>query len=152
MVSRQINRLSDAGIKALLPASKIYKRTDGKGLCIFVTPSGGKLWRLSYHFGGKRKTLCFGAYPEVSLKEARAARDAAKETIRQGTDPAQLAKLEKAKRRDEEARQLKATRFSLDNTGALTVHLGKRLLTLTGQETAELRAFLLATQNLTPEV
>lgn len=152
MGATKIDSLTDSEIKAFLPASKLYKRTDGKGLCLFITPAGGKRWRFSYHFGGKRKTLCIGAYPGVSIAEARATRDLAKQAIKQGIDPATVAKLEKAKRRDEAARQLKTTRFSLDNTGALTAYLGNRVLTLTGKETADLRAFLLATQNLTPEV
>jgi hypothetical protein len=40
-----------------------------------VTPTGGKLWRLDYRFGDKRKTIALGAYPDVSLapcpREAR---------------------------------------------------------------------------------
>ena len=49
--------------------------------------AGGKLWRRDYRFAGKRKTLSFGAYPAVSLKEARTRRDAAKERLAKGCAP-----------------------------------------------------------------
>jgi hypothetical protein len=35
-------------------------------------PSGSKLWRMAYRFHRIEKTLSFGGYPEVSLKDARA--------------------------------------------------------------------------------
>lgn len=42
---------------------------------------------MAYRFGGKQKTLCFGAYPAVSLKQARGKRDAAKSRLADGIDP-----------------------------------------------------------------
>jgi hypothetical protein len=58
-----------------------------------VTPAGGRLWRFKYRFpnggsGRKEKCLALGAYPEVSLKEARADRDEARRDLRHGIDPA----------------------------------------------------------------
>ncbi len=32
------------------PRSKSYKLTDGKGLYLFITPKGAKLWRLDYSY------------------------------------------------------------------------------------------------------
>lgn len=52
-----------------------------------MTPTGSKLWRMSYRFGGKEKTLSFGAYPAVSLKKARQLRDETKELFADGVDP-----------------------------------------------------------------
>jgi hypothetical protein len=43
-----------------------------------VKPSKTKLWRMAYRYGGREKLLALGAYPEVSLKDAREKRDAAK--------------------------------------------------------------------------
>jgi len=57
----------------------------GGGLFLFISPAGGKLWRLAYRFGGKQKLLSFGSYPEVSLKRARTLRDEAREQIAAGT-------------------------------------------------------------------
>ena len=48
---------------------------------MLVAPGGSKTWRLAYRFNGKQKTLALGHYPDVSLLEARRARDATKPTI-----------------------------------------------------------------------
>ena len=79
--------LTDTAIKAIKPTGKAQKITDGKGLFLYVTPQGGKSWRMAYRFGGKQKTLCLGAYPAVSLKQARDKRDAAKSWLADGIDP-----------------------------------------------------------------
>jgi hypothetical protein len=42
---------------------------------------------MDYRFEGKRKTLSMGAYPAVSLADARARRQAAKVQLVQGIDP-----------------------------------------------------------------
>ncbi len=52
-----------------------------------MTATGSKLWRLAYRFEGKQKLLSFGAYPAVSLKDARHRRDEAKELLAKGIDP-----------------------------------------------------------------
>ena len=39
--------LSDATIKALKPKDKIYKKSDGQNLFIFIEPSGRKFLRLN---------------------------------------------------------------------------------------------------------
>src|SRR5690554_6152823 len=80
--------LTDVKIRKAMPTSRAYRLTDYGGLYLFVTPSGGKHWRMRYRFGGKEKTLTFGPYPEVSLAQAREARDAAKAVLREGLDPA----------------------------------------------------------------
>lgn len=52
--------LTDAGIRNAKPRDKAYKLPDGGGLHLFVTPAGGRLWRLRYEFGGKEKTFSIG--------------------------------------------------------------------------------------------
>ena len=66
---------------------KDYKLADGEGLYVLVRPNGSKLWRLKYRFGGKEKLLSLGAYPDVSLADARLRRAEAKVALRQGRDP-----------------------------------------------------------------
>lgn len=75
-------------IRALKPRAKPYKVADGKGLLLLVQPSGSLLWRFKYRFRGIEKKLSFGRFPDVSLQEARAFRDEAREKIEQGIDPA----------------------------------------------------------------
>lgn len=79
--------LKDVEIRALRAIDRPIKRADGKGLYIEVSPSGSKLWRLKYRISGKEKRLALGAYPEISLAEARRRRDAARRTIDDGLDP-----------------------------------------------------------------
>ncbi|WP_210528502.1 tyrosine-type recombinase/integrase [Rubellimicrobium arenae] len=81
-------RLTAVAIRALKPAEKAYKETDGGGLHLLVTPAGGKLWRMNFRFAGRQQTLALGAFPEVGLAEARVARDEAKRLIAQGVNPA----------------------------------------------------------------
>jgi hypothetical protein len=147
--------LTDAQIADAEPAEKQYKLTDGKGLGILVCPNGGKYWRFKYRLDGKEKGLALGVYPDISLKEARKQRDHARKLLVLGIDPGIAHREERAeqrkaraKERDEEARRQKAMRFLLDNEGALHFKLGNRFLTLTPAETAELRAFLNATQEV----
>jgi hypothetical protein len=63
--------LSDTAIKSAKPKEKPYKITDSGGMYLLVHSNGGKYFRLNYCFGGKRKTLALGTYPDTSLKEAR---------------------------------------------------------------------------------
>jgi integrase len=79
------------------------KLRDGGGLYLHVKESG-KYWRMAYRYLGKQKTLAIGIYDDVSLAEARKARDDARSLLAQGIDPSQ-AKQEarataKAKERD----------------------------------------------------
>lgn len=82
--------LTQTRIEALRPRNRPYKISDGGGLHLLVTPAGGKLWRLSYRFDGKQKTLALGVYDREAngLTKARAAREAAKLALMDGRDPA----------------------------------------------------------------
>ena len=77
--------LADAGVRAAKSKERGYKLNDSGGLVLFITKSGGKLWRLRYTYRGKEKLLSFGPDPKVSLLNARDQRDAAKAVLREGT-------------------------------------------------------------------
>ncbi len=121
---------------------KPYKMGDSGGLFLLVAPSGGKWWRFKYRYCGKEKQVSLGTYPLVSLFEARAERDRFRALLKEGIDPGQRVKEEKAARLAKEARQLAASRFTLEGDGGLTLQLGNRCLALTPIETVELRSFL----------
>lgn len=93
--------LTDATIRNAKPAVKQYKLADGAGLYLLVTPAGGKLWRLKYRMAGKEKLAAFGAYPEVSLAEARKRRDEAREQIAASKDPSREKRRAKIRQRAE---------------------------------------------------
>jgi integrase len=85
--NRGLPVLTVVAIKNGAPAAKPYKLADAGGLYLLINPSGSKLWRLDYRYGGRRKTMALGAFPERSLVEARQARDEAKRALKGGTDP-----------------------------------------------------------------
>lgn len=79
--------LSEMAIRKAKAKDRGYKMTDGGGMYLYVSPAGGKSWRLDYSFDKKRKTLSLGQYPITSLTEARDARLEAKKLLAQGIDP-----------------------------------------------------------------
>jgi integrase len=84
-------------VTALAPLDKSYRRSDALGLYLEIFPNGSKLWRFKYRIGGKEKRLALGAWPELSLQDARAKRDESRKRISDGIDPARerrLARLE----------------------------------------------------------
>jgi integrase len=87
--------LTAVSIKNAKGRKKPYKLTDGDGLFLYVTPNGGRYWRMNYRHHGKQKTLAFGVYPDTSLADAREQRDAARKVLAKGNDPAEQIKLEK---------------------------------------------------------
>jgi hypothetical protein len=87
--------LTDVVCRKAKPKTRPSKLSDGGGLHLLVHPKGGRYWRVAYRFAGKQKTLALGAYPSVSLAEARTARDAAKRRLAAGIDPSQARKDEK---------------------------------------------------------
>ncbi|NCC23158.1 MAG: DUF4102 domain-containing protein [Alphaproteobacteria bacterium] len=90
--------LTDKECKAAQPGPKSRKLTDGSGLYLEVTPSGGKYWKLKYRYLGKEKKLTIGPYPIISLQEARFKREDARRQLIDGIDPGQI-KLEKKRQR-----------------------------------------------------
>lgn len=79
--------LTDAKIKTAKPTDKNQKLSDGQGLFLLIKPSGGKYWRMKYRFDNKEKLLAVGVYPDVSLANARKAREQARTLLAEGIDP-----------------------------------------------------------------
>ena len=80
-------RLRDTNIRRVKAGPKPKKMYDGDGLYLIVNPTGSRLWRMKYRYGGKEKSLSFGKYPEISLKRARELRLEAKNLLSDGIDP-----------------------------------------------------------------
>jgi integrase len=67
------------------------------GLCLQITPNGGKTWVLRVRVGAKRRDIGLGGFPTVTLAQAR---DKARETrakIEGGIDPVEERKAAKAR-------------------------------------------------------
>jgi integrase len=81
--------LTNTEVKQAKPKEKVYKLGDGNGLQLRIKPTGGKSWLLDYikPFTSKRTSIGLGAYPAVSLADARKQRDIAKELLAKDIDP-----------------------------------------------------------------
>lgn len=90
--------LTDTAIKKARAKTTPVKLTDGGGLYLHIAPTGGKLWRYKYRFQRREKLMSFGAYPEVSLAQARKRHEEARTLLADGTDPMEQRKTEKTKR------------------------------------------------------
>jgi integrase len=92
--------LTDTAIRRAKSTGKLQKLSDGGGLQLHLSPAGGKLWRWAYRLQGKQKTLSLGAYPSVSLAQAREGRDAARRLLAAGTDPMEHKRATKVARQE----------------------------------------------------
>jgi transposase-like protein len=64
------------------------KLSFGRNLYMLVMPKGGRYWRYCYRYGGKRKTLALGTYPDVPIARARSRHQVARQWLAAGVDPA----------------------------------------------------------------
>jgi len=87
--------LTDLKIKNLKPKDKPYKVSDFDGLYVLVNPNGSRLWRFKYRLHGKEGLLSLGAYPAITLLQARKLRDEARVQVAVEIDPSEV-KREKA--------------------------------------------------------
>lgn len=101
-------KLTDIQVKTTKPKEKDYKLSDGGGMYLLVTATGGKLWRMKYRFDGKEKLLSFGAYPDLSLAEARNKRHDARNLLAHDIDPSVNKKTTSAARKELSANSFEA--------------------------------------------
>jgi hypothetical protein len=87
--------LTDTEIRKSKPGAKAYRLADTKGLFLFVTPTGGKLWRYKYRHGGLQKLMAIGKYPDVPLALARERHAEARRLLATGLDPMEQRKVAK---------------------------------------------------------
>lgn len=88
--------LNHSKIRNLKSPSKPVKFSDSHGLYLLVNPGGSRIWYLKYRFNGKESRVSLGAYPLVSLAEARQQRDGIRKLRAQNINPAQQRVAEKA--------------------------------------------------------
>jgi len=77
---------TDAFIKNIKQAGR-YTDAATTGLNFNIKRNGGGYWVFRYLFGGKRLDLSLGAYPSISLKEARKRAIASRNDLLQGAKP-----------------------------------------------------------------
>ncbi|MFT4715032.1 MAG: integrase [Paracoccaceae bacterium] len=79
--------LTDSQIRAFKAGSKRVRTSDSSGLFLDVMPSGRKVFRLAYRFGGKQRTALIGDYPKTRLADARLRAAEIKLGLKEGIDP-----------------------------------------------------------------
>ncbi|HHH0825628.1 TPA: integrase domain-containing protein [Yersinia enterocolitica] len=88
-MARMTRPLSHNEILKAKPQDKDFTLHDGNGLFLLVKTSGKKLWRLRYQrpASDKRTNVSLGAYPALSLADARQIRDDKLALLARGIDP-----------------------------------------------------------------
>lgn len=88
-MARTTKSLTNTEVKQAKPKDKIYTLSDGGGLQLRIKPNGSKIWLLDYlrPHTKKRTSISFGAFPALSLADARKERDSAKELLAKNIDP-----------------------------------------------------------------
>jgi integrase len=78
MSALAVSRLKDPGLHFVGGVS---------GLALQITPNGARSWVLRIHVSGKRREMGLGAFPDVTLSQARDKARAQRELLDQGIDP-----------------------------------------------------------------
>lgn len=93
--------LTDVKVRQTKPTDKQFKISDSNGLYLLIRPNGSKLWRYKYRMRDaegvlRENVFAIGEYPTMSLSEARAERDRARELIKTGKHPSAVRRAEKS--------------------------------------------------------
>lgn len=90
----EANNLKSDNLKRTLDAAKVRNAkpadkglSDGGGLLLAVSPTGGRVWRYRFRQAGTSKVLTIGSYPDISLADARNAHRAARWLVERGEAP-----------------------------------------------------------------
>lgn len=92
-MARLLDRLTH---RAALALKEPGLHADGGGLYLEVSPGGAKRWTLIFQWHGARKQMGLGSFELVGLAEARDAATAARKLVREGVNPIEARKLERA--------------------------------------------------------
>lgn len=101
MPKKLIDALSDVAVRGAKPAMRDglpvdRKLHDGRGLYLLVRANGIKHWRLKFYLAGRERLLALGEYPDMTLARARQKAGEARNLIRDGIDPVQNGREQKA--------------------------------------------------------
>ena len=81
--------LTSAKIRTLKPSDKPFKVSDSHGLYLRVKPGGSRHWYLKYRISGKESRIALGAYPAISLSDARQQREGIRKMLALNINPVQ---------------------------------------------------------------
>ena len=81
--------LTSAKIRTLKPSDKPFKVSDSHGLYLRVKPGSSRHWYLKYRISGKESRIALGAYPAISLSDARQQREGIRKMLALNINPVQ---------------------------------------------------------------
>ncbi|WP_291852588.1 Arm DNA-binding domain-containing protein [Accumulibacter sp.] len=87
-MARDKGQLTDLQIRHWIKAGTPLAKADGDGLTFTLSTAGAACWVLRYRYGGRRRELSIGRYPDISLAEARGIATIKRAEIMQGGKPA----------------------------------------------------------------
>jgi integrase len=99
MPKRQTKVLDDPTLRRLVAAGEPVAVSDGEGLTFTLSAAGAAAWTLRYRFGGRRREVTLGRYPDLKLVDARKAAAKARVQVESGVDVA----VEKQRRKEADA-------------------------------------------------
>lgn len=92
--------LDDIQIRHWINKGEPIAKSDGDGLTFTLSAAGTATWVLRFRYGGRRKEVTLGNYPDLSLAGARKIAREQRVTIDQGGDPATAKQEAKSRTRD----------------------------------------------------
>ena len=63
--------LTDLAVRNAKVTGKHYSLRDMQGLYLDITAKGGRAWHFRFYWAGKQHRMSCGAYPALSLQDAR---------------------------------------------------------------------------------
>lgn len=114
-------KLVAVNLNRIKPQEKTQMLSDGYGLFLVVSPSGGTYWRYRYRFAGKQKQLALGVYPYISLSEARRLHREAYNLLAEDIDPSEERREQKL-----EAVRNEENRFAIIAKEWIDVHMNDK--------------------------
>jgi integrase len=87
--------LTDTKIRSLKPSDKPFKISDSHGLYLLIKPGGSRHWYLKYRINGKESRVALGAYPAISLSDARQQREGIRKMLVLNINPAKQRALQR---------------------------------------------------------
>ncbi|BES84249.1 integrase [Pectobacterium araliae] len=81
--------LTDAKIRTIKPSDKPFRVSDSHSLYLLIKPGGSRHWYLKYRINGKETRIALGAYPAISLSDARQQREGIRKMLALNINPAQ---------------------------------------------------------------
>jgi integrase len=88
MPKRQSKLLSDLQIRHWIVAGEPVAKSDGEGLTFTLSTNGTASWVLRYRFGGRRREVLLGGYPDLTPTSARKVAAALRVRVTAGEDVA----------------------------------------------------------------